>query len=232
MRKLLRSRIEKQIRKQQDEQRRELLRKRVEIAKEGANAYAKNRYIDALKKYQQYLLILEMWKKCGKDGLAPDHFDVKKDIYEMILICGIYWDMAKFFDRAKRADQRQELNLCLQKFVQFSKGFKYQPLSSEALRRYMGSGHCKHRDDFRKAYVTLTGERCFIATALIDVTEFETLDRLRTFREEKLIRTRLGRTLIRLYYSLSPTLAALLSLLPDRVRKITGRALNRLAKRL
>ena len=171
-----------------------------------------------------------MWKKCGKDGLAPNHFDVKKDIYEMVLICGIYWDLAKFYDRAKRADQRQELNLCLQKFVQFSKGFQYQPLSSEALRRYMGSGHCKHRDDFRKAYVTLTGERCFIATALIDVTEFETLDRLRTFRDEKLNRSPAGRVVIRFYYSVSPPIANVLRLFPERIRRLVGRALNRFAK--
>ena len=80
---ILRSRIEKQLRRQQEEQRRELLKKRVEIAKDGLRLMQAGHTIEAIKRYQQYILILEFWKKSGRDGLTIDLFDRTKDLYEI-----------------------------------------------------------------------------------------------------------------------------------------------------
>ena len=126
---LMRSRVERQLNKQRDERKRELLRHRIVVAKEGVALYSKGRYVDSVKRYQHYIAVLEMWKKCGRDGLTPDLFDKKADIYELVLLSGIYWDLAKLFDKAKREDQRGELTLCLQKYVAFSKCFPYQSLT-------------------------------------------------------------------------------------------------------
>ena len=229
---ILRSRIEKQLRRQQEEQRKELLRKRVDIAKEGLALMKAGHTIEAIKRYQQYLLILEFWKKCGRDGLSIELFDRSKDLYEIVLISGIYWDMAKLYDRAKRADQKEELNLCLQKYVIFSKGMPFQALSGEALRRYLGSGRCKHRVEFKRTYGALTGERCFIATSLLDVTDSRTIIRLRNFRDGSLRRSRSGRILVRHYYRYSPKIVPILERLPDRSRRILGRILDFVARAL
>lgn len=227
---ILRSRIEKQLRRQQEEQRKELLRKRVEIAKEGVKLGLEGKPIESVKKYQQYILILEMWKKCGREGLKIDLFDRTKDLYEIVLLSGIYWDMARLYDKAKSADQLAELKLCLNKYVNFSKGMPFQPLSAEALRRYLGSGRCKHRTEFKSAYVSLTGERCFIATSLLDVTSPTTVVRLRNFRDGTLRHSRLGRSFIRFYYRHSRKLIPALDRLPESVRKTAGFFLDQFAR--
>lgn len=227
---ILRSRIEKQLRRQQEEQRKELLRKRVEIAKDGLRLMQGGHTIEAIKRYQQYILILEFWKKSGRDGLTIDLFDRTKDLYEIVLLSGIYWDMAKLYDRAKRLDQKEELLLCLQKYVVFSKGMPFQALSGEALRRYLGSGRCRHRAEFKSTYTALTGERCFIATSLLDVTDPMTIVRLRNFRDGTLRHTKLGRSFIRLYYCHSRKLIPFLDKAPGFLRKFLGHLLDRLAR--
>jgi hypothetical protein len=228
---ILRSRIEKQLRRQQEEQRKELLRKRVDIAKEGIRLYQAGSLIDGMRKYQQYILILEMWKKCGRDGLTLEVFDKTKDLYEIVLLSGIYWDIAKLYDRARRADQKQELALALQKYVTFSKSMPFQPLAGEALRRYLSSGKCKHRVEFKAAYSALTGEKCFVATSLLDVTDPMTIVRLRNFRDGKLRRSRAGLAAIRAYYRFGPCLARAMDRMPAWLRTWTGAVLDRIALR-
>jgi hypothetical protein len=227
---ILRSRIEKQLRRQQEEVRKDLLKKRVEIAKEGIRLSQAGRTVESVRKYQQYILILEMWKKCGRDGLSLDLFDKTKDLYEIVLLSGIYWDMAKLYDRAKRADQKTELLAYLQKYIQFSKGMPFQALSGEALRKYLGSGKCKHRTEFKTAYTTLTGEKCFIATSLLDVTNPMTIVRLRNFRDGTLRRTSFGRRMVALYYRHSPRAVHLVDRAPDFARRSFGRLLDGIAE--
>jgi len=231
-RKILRHRIEKQLKRQAEEQRREMLRKRIEIAKDGVRLAAQGNLIDSMKKYQQYLLILEMWKKCGRDGLTPDMFDKQRDVYEMVLISGIYWDLAKLYDRAKSVDQRNEMNSALKKNAIFSKGFPYQPLSAETLRRYLGSGKCKHKVEFKKAYQTLSGDKCFIATSLVDVCEPATLPRLREFRDRRLMATRPGRAFVRIYYRWGEPASRALDRCPASVRERIARLLDRVARKI
>jgi hypothetical protein len=225
-RKILRSRIEKQLQRQREEQRRELLRKRIEIAKDGVRLSQEGRVIESIKRYQQYILILEMWKKCGRDGLRIELFDRTKDLYEIVLLSGIYWDMAKLYDQAKTKSQREELKLSLDKYVNLSKGMPFQALSGEAIRRYLGSGRCRHRPEFKAAYVALTGERCFIATALIDVTDPATIPRLRAFRDLRLRRFKAGRAFIKAYYAHSRKCVPIVDAAPEPVRKALGKILD------
>jgi hypothetical protein len=227
---ILRSRIEKQLRRQQEEQRKELLKKRVEIAKEGIRLSHTGHTIESVRKYQQYILILEMWKKCGRDGLTLDIFDKSKELYEIVLLSGIYWDMAKLYDRAKKADQKQELVSYLQKYVQFSKTMPFQALSGETLRKYLGSGRCKHRAEFKHAYTALTGEKCFVATSLLDVADPMTIVRLRNFRDGSLRQSYLGRRAIFVYYRFSPKLVRILDRSPKTFRRALAHTLDGLAK--
>jgi hypothetical protein len=167
-----------------------------------------------------------MWKKCGRDGLTLDLFDKDKDLYEIVLLSGIYWDIAKLYDKAKRLDQKKELALALQKYVTFSKGMPFQPLSGEALRRYLGSGKCKHRVEFKAAYTALTGEKCFVATSLLDVTDPMTIVRLRNFRDGTLRKSSVGRFLVAVYYRNSPRLVRTLDRAPESFRRLLGCALD------
>ncbi|MBC7385721.1 MAG: hypothetical protein H7301_06120 [Cryobacterium sp.] len=227
---ILRSRIEKQLKRQQEEQRKELLRRRIDIAKEGVQLAQAGKTVESVRKYQQYILILEMWKKAGKDGLTLNHFDRSKDLYEIVLLSGIFWDLAKLYDKAKNASQLKEMNTYLKKYLIFSKGMPFQPLSAEALRKYLGSGRCKHRAEFKAIYTSLSGEKCFIATSLLDVTHPDTLLRLRRFRDEKLRLSSPGRRLVYFYYRASPTLVRLLDASPQQLRRLMGKFLDRAAQ--
>lgn len=222
-RKVLRHRLEKQLARQQEEKRKELLRKRIEIAKEGVALYKAGQVIGAMRRYSQYILILEMWKKCGKGGLGPEHFDNKKDLFETVLISGIFWDFSRLYDKSKRPEQRADLRMYLQKYVAFSKGFPYQPLSKEALRRYLNSGRCTHVDDFKWAYKQLGGEKCFIAHALIYELDWQDIRILMDFRDQVLNRSRAGRAFVRVYYGIAPFFAKQIEKLPTAVKKLLAR---------
>lgn len=223
-RKVLRHRLEKQLARQQEEKRKELLRKRIEIAKEGVALYKAGQVIGAMRRYSQYILILEMWKKCGKGGLGPEHFDNKKDLFETVLISGIFWDFARLYDKSKRPEQRADLRMYLQKYVAFSKGFPYQPLSKEALRRFLNSGRCNHVDDFKWAYKQLGGEKCFIAHALIYELEWSEIQSLMNFRDRVLSQSRSGRAFIWTYYRIAPVLAKRIEKLPRFVKMALAQA--------
>src|SRR5690606_10083873 len=100
------------------------------------------------------------------DALHPNLFDSEKDAGEILLIAGVYWDMAKIHDHIKghKLQTRQALN----KFVEFSMDRRHVILSSEAIRRYLKSGVCVNREDFENAHDLLRQNltRCFIATAI------------------------------------------------------------------
>jgi len=217
----LRSRLEEQLQKQEEEQRKELLRKRIEIAKEGAKLYHSGKVGEALKYYQRYLLILELWKKCGRDKLGPEHFDKTKDVYELVLISGIYWDLARLYDRGKRPHQIAELNNVLRKFVIFSKGFSYQPLSSEALRRYLGSGKCQHSTEFKAAYQELSGDKCFIATMTLPELNWDSYERLR-LKRDRMKEHKISSWVVRGYERYSPGMVGFINsnFSPKQIAKI------------
>ena len=226
-RKILRHRLEKQLARQQEESRKELLRKRIEIAKEGVALYGRGQVIGATRKYMQYIVICEMWKKSGRGGLGPEHFDSKKDLFELVLISGIYWDFAKLYDRSKNPAQKADLRIYLQKYVNFSKGFPYAPLAKEALRRYLNSGKANHVEEFRTAYMAMGGGKCFVAHALLRELEMSEISTLQLYRDRVLKSSLVGRSFISLYYRLSPPLAVQLARLPAPVRRVIARIIVR-----
>lgn len=67
--------------------------------------------------------------------------------------------------------------------------------------------------DIRRVEVTQHHSACFITTATAG--DGPTLDTLRAFRDDTLLRTPLGRALVRLYESVSPPIAATLARHPN-----------------
>ena len=117
----------------------------------------------------------------------------------------------------------------LEKFVIFSKGSPFQPLSAETLRKYIAKNKCSHKTEFKNAYKLLGGAKCFIASSLIDVTEPDTLNRLRRFRDKTLAQHGAGRAFISWYYRYGPGLADRVDRLPDPIRRTLGNALDKVA---
>lgn len=222
----LREKIQASIDIAQEEKRRSNFLKRIDLARNGVRSYQLHRIGEAARSFHTYIRILEDWKGVAEGGLNPRHFDAKKDLSELLLISGVYWDLAKLYDRTQSKGKQKEFLHYLEKFILFSKGMSYEALSAETLRRYIAHNKSMHRSEFRNAYRILSGSSCFVATALADVCEEDTVPRLRRFRDERLSRSSPGRGFIRWYYRFAPSLAVMTDRLPQPARRLLGLALT------
>lgn len=198
--------IQEAFERQQEQRRKEAWRHRIDIAKRGVLLYEKGKLPEALKTFRDYISILENRFGVGAGGLNLGVFDIKKDAGEILLIAGIYWDMAKIYDHMK--GHQGEMRHCLNKFLEFSIGRPHIILSAEAIRKYMTSGRCSNVNDFKSAHMLITRHltKCFVATAVFGPMSSE-VETLREFRDTRLAPHFAGRAFIRLYYAISPPIA-------------------------
>ena len=223
-----RSKIQASIEKVRQDQRLDVFRKRIDLAKQGLKAFETNRNPEAINFFNAYIRILEDWKDASPGGLNPTFFDRKKEIPEMMLISGVYWTLTKIYDKSQTPTGK-EFPHYLEKFIVFSKGLPYQSLSAEHLRKYTNHEKPMHKDAFRNAYKMIGTGGCFIATSLLDVTSDQTLVRLWDFKEHLLEKSKLGRVFIKYYYQVGPWVARGLNHSPKIFRKGVGISLDSFA---
>lgn len=224
--------VELQLKQAEDENRRNLLEKRIGYVTAGLKAYEAKKVTEAVINYQSFIKILEGVKGVSPGGLTPSHFDREKELGDLLLLVGIYWDLTKLFDHTKSDARKQEFMQYLEKFVLFSKGTSWQPMCAEILRRYLAAEKPKHRAEFRNAYQLIGDGKCFIVTALMQETRFETLPILWRFRDEVLMNYGAGRAFVRVYYFVGPRIAARIEKLPSGGRKTIGRAVDLVAAQI
>ncbi len=225
-----RQKIEEAMAKAEKEKLFKSAKRRLEVAMAGVKANEEHKYIEAVQNYHAYLRVLEEVKGVGEGALQPSLFDMKNEVGEVLLLVGVYWDLAKIYDRTKTANKYPEFKSYLDKFMLFSRGFPHEPMARELLRKYIRREKPRHSAEFRAAYKTVAKDKCFIATSLVDEIEEETMPRLRSFRDERLARSRGGRGVIGVYYALGPWVAAFLDWSPALLRQVCGRALDGLAR--
>jgi hypothetical protein len=228
----LRDSIQASLDHAEQERQRELFRRRLDLARKGLENYKNKNAPEAVKAFLSYLRILELGKHVQEGQLTPALFDVKRDIHELLLISGVYWDLAKIFDHTRGADNEKKLRHFLRQYYIFSKGMSYAPLSGETLRKYIRSDSVVHKSEFRKIYKEMTGHNCFVVTSLVDHVGDDTIDTLRIYRDQELARTSSGRLLIRGYYRLGPVLARAMDTMPEIFRLKTARFFDFWAARL
>ncbi len=228
----VRDNIQKVMDQAEEERKRKLLAKRVELAKAAVSAFNNKKHAEAVGNVKSYLRVLEEWKGVAQGGLSPGLFDNKREMAELLVVVGVYWELAKIYDRTKSSENKKEFLHYLEKLVIFSRGQTYSTLCAESIRKYIASGKAIHRRDFKQAYNMMTGAKCFIATSLIDVTSAETLGKLTFYRDNVLKNTLCGKSFIRFYYLFGPPLAFFVDRLPHRVRRVLGFALNWIAQKV
>ena len=214
------------------EKKAKLQKRRMELAALGARAMKTRNFAEAVPCFLGYLKILEQSKGAPPGKLVPAHFDRKAELSELVLIAGIYWDLVKVYDRSKSASSYRELNAFLDKFLLFSKGMPYEPVCRELIRKYLRNDKPIHAKEFREAYRKMTGNKCFVATSLVDQIDERTLPRLRKFRDRRLQRRWAGRVFVRFYYAIGPAFADAVDRFPNFIRARLGRGLDLLAARL
>lgn len=200
----VRARILEAFERQQEQKKKELWGKRIELVKKGMKLYAEKKHSEALKYFREYIAILEGHYKIPQGTLHPSIFS-KKEAGDILLISGIYWDMAKIYDQNNKVS---EMQAALHKFVEFSMNRPHVILSAEAIRKYIAKDEAKNKMAFINALTMLRNnmKKCFIATAVYGPDSVE-VSRLRKFRDKKLRPHRLGRLGVKTYYFLSPPVA-------------------------
>lgn len=226
------SKIQSSLDQAMEERRRTLYKKRLEIARQGFSSYKNQNTVDAAQAFETYIRILEDWKKVGKGGLKKSLFDPKTEKKELNLLSGVYWDLAKLYDRTRTPDKLKVFRHYLQQHVNFSLDTDLEGVAAEGVRKYLSVGSPNHRAEFRSAYNQLTrGKKCFVATALEDVSHPKTLPRLRDYRDSVLDQRFLGRVFVNIYYRIGPYLASGVKRLPRFARVFLARRLDSIAER-
>ncbi len=206
-----------------------LQRQRITLAGKGVQSYDEKNLVDAARAFKAYIKILEDLKGVPSGGLSPSHFDKGKELPELMLISGVYWDLVKLYDRTRSAEKYAEFKSYLAKYIQFSKGMTYQSVASETMRKYLQARRPVHRKDIQEAYKQIADGKCFIATELVAYTGPGTIPALQGFRDQYLKRSRPGRLFVAWYYRKGPGLAAKIGRTPAVARWIAGKSLDLLA---
>lgn len=209
----VRKRIQEAYERQEDAKRKQAWVARMDIARRGVKHFGTGKLPEALRCFKDYLTILESRYNVMSGGLQASLFDKKKDAGEVLLIAGVYWDMAKIYDHMK--GHQRELRVSLNKFIEFSIGRNHLILASEAIRRYLASNSIKNVQDFKDAQhiVHQNLPKCFIATAVFGPASRE-VEVLRNIRDQVLEPKAAGRAFISAYYRISPPIAVLFAKRP------------------
>jgi hypothetical protein len=208
-----------------------LVQRRMELARNGATAFRQGKLKEAMAFYFGYIDILEKSKEVERDTLQPKHFDPKKDLAELLLLSGVYWDMAKIHDHS-RGMMDDRLKYYLDRFVMFSRGMPYQHVSAELVRRYLANGTPRHTREFKEAHIRLGGGKCFLATAVEEHLPERTIPDLRRYRDEVLLRHAAGKVFVKCYYAIGPWLAVRLIRRPAWLQRAFARLVQNLSDSL
>lgn len=197
----------------QDEKKREqvveLYRTRLTHLKRAQIFVKEDKMNSAVDSYIKYLGILALYFDITESQLTPTLFDPEKDMTELLLISHAYWDLAKAYDRSPTL-QRECLR-CLEQFLKFSIGFKYQHVNAQIVRKFNLKKQAHNPKAFEAAYhkIQINSKKCYVATECFGEND----SRTNLLREFKLIlsRTESGKDFIDNYYRYSPCLIEFLS---------------------
>ena len=194
---------------------------RLKSLKQARQYYAQGDIPKAVERYSTYLNVLSSYFGVTEDKLTPNFFDTEKEISELLLISQAYWDLSKAYDRSPNL--HKESLRCLEQFVKFTNGFKYQHINAQMLRKFIKRKQAHNLKAFQNAYTKIQVESkgCFIASYSFG-TNHEVTNQLRVFKK-RILPYRAGLKFVETYYNYSPSIVNLF----ESSGKL-GRVVNRL----
>ena len=182
----------------------ELYRTRLSHLKRAQLLVRDDKMAQAVDSYTKYLGILGLYFDTTEDKLSPGLFDSEKDVTELLLISHAYWDLAKAFDRSPNL--QRDCFRCLEQFVKFSIGFKYQHVNAQIIRKFNNKKQAHNPKAFEAAYhkIQISSKKCYIATSCFGENDLRT-QTLRCFKL-KIAPFSLGKDFIDTYYLISPSI--------------------------
>lgn len=225
--------VEAQQRRAEQERRREIIRREIDISRAAANAHKRFRFGEAIQGYHQCLRLFEIWKQVPRGELKPTHFDQKRELIELLMLTGVMWDMVRIYDFSRTRDKETEFRQYMNRYISFAKGKPYTTLCAETLRKYIQNDKPVHKREFRNAYRAITGKnvdtKCFIVTSVAEYTELDTVLTLREFRDQVIRPYYLGRNFIYYYYKYSPKWVEFIHPMPVTFKKALGKLFDVIA---
>lgn len=190
----------------------ELYRTRLTHLKRAQALVKDDRMALAVESYTKYLGILALYFDTTEDKLSPTMFDPEKDVTELLLISHAYWDLAKAFDRSPNL--QRDCFRCLDQFVKFSIGFKYQHVNAQIIRKFNNKKQAHNPKAFETAYhrIQVSSKKCYVATMCFGFDDSRT-EVLRHFKL-RIAPYGLGKDFIDFYYRFSPRLVECLEQRP------------------
>lgn len=195
---------------------------RITVARHAREAFHKKDFGGALKKYNEYLVIMaEMHDVSDIYSLRLDSFDPKNDVSEMLLVSHVYWEMAKIYEMTPKF--QEQYHQALNQFVSFTSNQPYQVLNAEMARKYIKKvkNTSPTIKELEAAYsrIYVESDKCFIATECFG-KEHEITNRLRSFKK-LLLKYSLGHRFVDNYYRYSPRYIVFLRKYP-LIRKLNN----------
>lgn len=184
------------------EQIQELYRTRLSHLKRAQLLVRDDKMAQAVDSYTKYLGILALYFDTTEERLSPTLFDPEKDLTELLLVSHAYWDLSKAFDRSPNL--QRDCFRCLEQFVRFSIGFKYQHVNAQIVRKFNNKKQAHNPKAFEAAYhkIQISSKKCYIATSCFGEDHSYT-NSLRDFKI-KISTSKLGLNFIDFYYFFSP----------------------------
>ncbi len=176
----------------------QLYQNRFKLLRRGQEYSQNNNVPKATEYYRRYLSTLAAYFGIKEAQLTPKLFDPKKDLAELLLISHVYWDLAKSYDRSNNL--HQESVRCLNQFVKFTTGYKYQHVNARMLKSFIKKKSAYHPKTFKETYeqIQVESKGCFIASDIYGSNDPKT-QRLRHLKQ-KIQRWPLGTKFCELYY--------------------------------
>ncbi len=189
--------------------------KRVEIARDGRQAYETSDPVTAIKNYKKILSLTARRYEVPIEKLSPKLFDKNTRVSESLLISAICFDLAKITERIESKSAEQEVRMYLRLFVLFSKGMPFEVVATGTLRKYVFySRGLKYEKHFKETYKAMRKGHCFVATAVFEDPNHPVVVELRNFRDSTLRRNLFGRLFIGVYAITGPLAATVVELFP------------------
>lgn len=171
---------------------------RLKMLKKAQEYSAADEIPKAVEYYSQYLNALALFHKVDEAKLDPKMFDQERDLAELFLISHAYWDLAKAYDRSPNL--HLESIRCLDQFVKFTIGYKYQYVNSRTIKAFIRKRLAHNPKAFQQAFerIHIESKGCFISSQLFGPNHPVTND-LRDFKT-LLLNNRLGLPIVIFYY--------------------------------
>lgn len=177
-------------------------RDRISVLRQAQEYSQKDDIPRAVQYYMKYLDALAAFYEVEEKQLSPSMFDKERGITEILLVSQVYWDLSKAYDRHPKLHKESER--CLDQFVKFSLGFKFQYINSEILRKFIRKNMAYNPKAFEVAYdrIRVNSKSCYIATYCYGEEHYKT-EILREFKRF-ILNWRLGHKFVDYYYRFSP----------------------------